>query len=153
MRKSTIVITLILIFFLFILWLTFSLAPAKEDVVQEKPQLETIVLPQQEVENEPEPNIMEVTATAYCPCKECSDEWGNKTSTGAIAKEGRTIAVDPKIIPYGTEVIIDGHTYYAEDCGGLIKGNMIDIYFDSHEKTELWGRKNIEIVISRTGNQ
>lgn len=75
--------------------------------------------------------------TAYCPCKECSGHWGKQTSTGAIATEGRTVAVDPKVIPYGTVivVVIDGveYEYVSEDCGGLVKGKHIDIYFDEHK--------------------
>lgn len=57
-------------------------------------------------------------------------ENGRNTSTGAIATEGRTIAVDPSVIPYGTEVLIDGHVYIAEDCGGAVKGNVIDIFVE-----------------------
>lgn len=90
---------------------------------------------------------MTVVATAYCPCKECSDGYGRETSTGAIAKECRTIAVDPKVIPYGTAVIIDGNTYIAEDCGSAIKGNKIDIFFNSHEAVEKFGKQVKEIVI------
>ena len=52
------------------------------------------------------------------------------TSTGVIAKEGRTIAVDPTIIPYGTRVVIDNHEYIAEDCGSAVKGKVIDIYVE-----------------------
>lgn len=90
----------------------------------------------------------EFIVTAYCPCYECSEGWGNSTATGAIAKQGRTIAVDPKIIPYGTEVVIDGHTYVAEDCGGVIKGNKIDIYFETHEETIKWGvQKKIVTIL------
>ena len=58
------------------------------------------------------------------------DEFGNLTSTGVIAKEGRTIAVDPSIIPYGTEVLIDGNVYIAEDCGSAVKGKVIDIFVE-----------------------
>lgn len=71
--------------------------------------------------------------TAYCPCELCSEGYGKMTSTGAIAEQGRTIAVDPNIIPYGTNVIIDGHTYIAEDCGGAINDNHIDIFVENHE--------------------
>lgn len=56
------------------------------------------------------------------------------TSTGARPTVGRTIAVDPKVIPYGSKVIINGHTYIAEDCGGAIKGNKIDIFVGSESE-------------------
>lgn len=85
--------------------------------------------------------------TAYCPCYECSGGWGNSTSTGAVATQGRTIAVDPTVIPYGTKVVIDGHTYIAEDCGGAIKGNKIDLYFDNHQDACNWGRQTREVTI------
>lgn len=85
--------------------------------------------------------------TAYCPCTECSDDWGRATATGAVATAGRTIAVDPTVIPYGTEVIIDGHTYVAEDCGGAVKGNVIDIFFDTHEEVNAFGMKYAEVII------
>lgn len=89
------------------------------------------------------------TITAYCPCYECSEQWGRQTSTGAIATEGRTVAVDPSVIPYGTKIEIEGvGIRIAEDCGGAIKGNKIDLYFESHEETERWGvqERNIKIL-------
>ena len=64
-------------------------------------------------------------------------ENGRSTSTGAVATEGRTIAVDPSVIPYGTEVLIDGHVYVAEDCGGAVKGNVIDIFVED-ERMEMY---------------
>jgi 3D (Asp-Asp-Asp) domain-containing protein len=85
--------------------------------------------------------------TAYCPCKSCSDNWGTQTSTGATATEGRTVAVDPKVIPYGTTLIINGIEYIAEDCGGSIKGNKIDIYFESHKKALEFGIQYTEIFV------
>jgi 3D (Asp-Asp-Asp) domain-containing protein len=109
---------------------------------------------------EPEPLIMtvkeeapevillgEFKVTAYCPCVDCSEGWGKQTSTGAIAQEGRTIAVDPKVIPYGNEVVIDGHTYRAEDCGGLITGNRIDIFFESHKDVDAWGLQTHNVFL------
>ena len=62
-----------------------------------------------------------------------------------IATEGRTIAVDPEVIPYGTKVLIDGHTYIAEDTGGAIKGNKIDIFVDSHQEAVNRGRIKREV--------
>lgn len=79
----------------------------------------------------------EYTLTAYCACEFCRGKSDGVTATGTQATQGRTIAVDPRDIPYGTSVVIilpDGtqHSYVAEDCGGAIKGKRIDIYFDSH---------------------
>lgn len=59
---------------------------------------------------------------------------GNLTSTGTVPSIGRTIAVDPRVIPYGSTVIINGHAYIAEDCGGAIKGNVIDIFVASTDE-------------------
>jgi 3D (Asp-Asp-Asp) domain-containing protein len=53
------------------------------------------------------------------------------TATDTHVKQGRTIAVDPRVIPFGTKVYIEGFGYrIAEDSGGAIKGNRIDIYYD-----------------------
>ena len=71
-----------------------------------------------------------------------------RTSRGLIPKEGRTIAVDPKVIPYGTTVYIEGYGYFiAEDCGGAIKGNRIDIFTNSHSHAISQGRKVANVWI------
>ena len=77
--------------------------------------------------------------SAYCHCSKCCGKSDGITATGTKATENRTIAVDPKIIPLGSKVIIDGQTYIAEDTGGDIKGNRIDMYFSSHEEALNWG--------------
>lgn len=82
------------------------------------------------------------TITYYWPGE---DIYGSLTSTGVIAQEGKTIAVDPSIIPYGSTVLIDGKEYLAQDCGGTIKGNKIDI-FSEYPKQE---RYQVEIYIKR----
>lgn len=71
----------------------------------------------------------EFKVTYYWPGE---DSYGSATSTGVTAQEGRTVAVDPNIIPYGTEIMIDGHIYIAEDTGSALKGNRtIDIFVNS----------------------
>ena len=82
------------------------------------------------------------TVTYYWPGE---DIYGRLTSTGAIAEEGRTIAVDPSIIPYGSIVLINGNEYVAQDCGGAIKGNKIDIFVDSPKMQKY----TVEIYIKR----
>lgn len=61
------------------------------------------------------------------------DEYGSMTATGVTAKEGRTIAVDPNIIPYGSEIRIgnDPTVYIAQDTGSALIGNKtIDVYVE-----------------------
>ena len=83
---------------------------------------------------------MSVVATAYTG--------DSITSTGKKPKWG-TIAVDPKVIPYVTKVYIPqfNKTFIAEDCGGAIKGNKIDIFMNDESSVYNWGRKTIDIYI------
>lgn len=85
--------------------------------------------------------------TAYCPCYACSEGWGRHTSTGALAVSNHTIAVDPRVIPYGSKVMINGITYTAEDRGGGVKGNHIDIFFNTHGETRQYGTRGVEVFL------
>jgi len=71
----------------------------------------------------------------------------NTTATGKKVYEGM-IAVDPKIIPLGTKVEIKGiGIFVADDTGGKIKGNRIDVFFDSKEEAKKFGKKDVWIRI------
>ena len=64
------------------------------------------------------------------------------TAIGTKVKPGTTIAVDPKVIPYGTEIYIEGYGWrVAEDCGGGVKGNHIDVAVDTHSEAMANGVK------------
>ena len=73
-------------------------------------------------------NLGQFTITYYWPGE---DRYGALNSTGIQATEGMTVAVDPAIIPYGSKIKIDGKVYIAQDCGGAIKGNKIDVFVES----------------------
>lgn len=101
------------------------------------------------------------TATAYCPCVKCCGIWSEdhpsrgedyvqKTRAGTIPEEGRTIAADWDVLPEGSEVILDGHTYIVEDRGGAVKGNSIDIFFESHEAAVEFGVQEVELYREKT---
>lgn len=80
------------------------------------------------------------TVTAYCPCEKCCGAYANGyTASGKKATQGVTIAADPDVLPMGTEIELDGHTYTVQDTGGAITGNRLDLYFDSHEDALQWG--------------
>lgn len=85
--------------------------------------------------------------TAYCPCSKCCGKSDGITKTGTKATQGRTIAVDPKIIPLGSTVVIDGHEYIAEDVGGGIKENRIDLFFDNHDEALDFGVQYKEVFM------
>ena len=91
--------------------------------------------------------------THYCQCSICCGPWANGiTSTGVIATTNRTVAVDPTVIPYGSKVVIGGQVYVAEDCGGAIKNNRIDIYMGSHAEAENSGVFDVEVYLLEEGN-
>jgi len=87
--------------------------------------------------------------TYYCSCEECSGHWGTQTATGNHCEQGRTVAVDPDVIAYGTKILIDDNVYIAEDCGSRVKGDSIDIYVDGHELVEKLGVKHKKIWLIR----
>jgi uncharacterized protein YabE (DUF348 family) len=85
-----------------------------------------------------------VTATAYAPG---ADGVGTRTATGARAGFG-IVAVDPRVIPLGTRLYIPGYGYgIAADTGGAVRGNRIDLCFDSAAQALEWGRRSVTIVI------
>lgn len=90
---------------------------------------------QEEVEKEVEHEYLgEFTITHYCDCYKCCLKEDGITYTGTQATEGRTIAVDPNVIPLGSTVIIDNKEYIAEDIGGAIKQKRIDIFISDHQR-------------------
>ena len=88
--------------------------------------------------------VLYVSATAYS-----SQDPGNKphTALGTPLRYG-VIAVDPEVIPMGTRVFIPGYgEAVAEDIGSAIKGNHIDVAFDTHQEALSFGRRNLEVYI------
>lgn len=86
---------------------------------------------------------MEVEATAYT-------HTGNPTATGVMPQVGVTIAVDPNVIPLGSDVYVEGFGWRkAQDTGGLIKGKIIDIFMDTRSEAIQWGRRKVEIYVKK----
>lgn len=90
--------------------------------------------------------------TGYCKCTICCDSYGSNrpvldgkevvyTSSGEYASK-YTIAVDPKVIPIGSMVYLEGYGMrIAQDVGGAIKGNRVDIYCETHDEALTVGRQ------------
>ena len=96
-------------------------------------------------------DLGEFRLTAYCSCVKCCGIWSaehparagtgyiQKTKSGTIPRAGRTVGVDPDVIPLGSVLVINGHEYVAEDTGSAVNEKSIDIYFDSHEDAVNFG--------------
>ncbi|MEK3857518.1 LysM peptidoglycan-binding and 3D domain-containing protein [Cytobacillus sp. FSL H8-0458] len=101
--------------------------------------------------NEPaakEGKVLTVTATAYtASCEGCIGI--TKTGVNLIDNpEEKVIAVDPDVIPLGSKVFVEGYGYAtAEDIGGGINGNEIDVFIPAEEDALQWGRKDVKVTI------
>ena len=95
--------------------------------------------------------VMTCNSTAYYSGGDGGAAW--TTAVGAKVGIG-TIAVDPTVIPYYTKMFIqtsNGSRVYgmgtALDCGGAIKGNIVDLWFPSFADCRSWGRRNVTVYI------
>ncbi|WP_164667499.1 3D domain-containing protein [Virgibacillus doumboii] len=99
-------------------------------------------------DNSPDGKTISVTATAYtADCDGCS----GITSTGIDLNanpNAKVIAVDPNVIPLGSEVYVEGYGYAtAADVGGAIDGNRIDIHVPTKSEAYDWGRRTVDVTI------
>lgn len=130
-------------------WRTEVVAPLPEEVyteaVEAMDELEPVVVVEPETTS-----LGEFKLTAYCTCSKCCGQWADGiTYTGTEATPGRTIAVDPKVIELGSTVIINGTEYIAEDIGGAIKGNRIDVLFPTHQEALEFGIQYADVSIKK----
>jgi 3D (Asp-Asp-Asp) domain-containing protein len=82
--------------------------------------------------------VMECTAYTWT---------GQRTKSGTWPAIG-TVATDPEVIPLGTKIWVEGYgEAVAEDTGGAVKGNIIDVYLDTESECWQWGRRMVEVRI------
>lgn len=85
-----------------------------------------------------------MTATAYTAY---DDGNGNYTYRGNFLRKG-LVAVDPTIIPLGTRLYIEGYGYaIADDIGGAIKGNKIDLAYENRQDALQFGRQKVTVYV------
>lgn len=104
-------------------------------------EMEVYRFPREESEHEGV-YIGEFLLTGYCNCNICcGEDNGDMTFTGTEPRAGHTAAADPDIIPLGSEIEVGGCIYIVEDTGKEIKGNKLDIFFDTHDEAIVYGKK------------
>lgn len=88
----------------------------------------------------PGSRVLNMSATAYT-------HTGHRTATGVYPIRG-VVAVDPRVIPLGTRLYINGYGFArAADTGGAIKGGRIDLFFNSRSEAIRWGRRKVKVSI------
>lgn len=87
--------------------------------------------------------IVEFNTSAYDACYFCCGKTDGITASGVKATANHTIAAPPEY-PFGQQIEINGVLYTVEDRGGSIKGNKIDIFFNSHQEAVNYGRRTVE---------
>jgi 3D (Asp-Asp-Asp) domain-containing protein len=93
--------------------------------------------------------------TAYCACRKCCGKFADGiTASGHKIVEGDAFAAADKRFSFGTEMVIAGYnndkSVKVLDRGGAIRGNRLDVFFNSHRKALKWGVKYIDIKVRRT---
>ena len=111
--------------------------------------------------------VIEMKTTGYCACKICCGwkfSWFGlpvyasgplkgkfkiigQTASTHMARPG-TVAVDRNTFPLGTKFYIPGYGWgIAQDVGGAIKGNHLDLYFNRHQSGTQWGVQHKEVKV------
>lgn len=127
-----------------------------EEIVTEKPRTAGIAFSWDAAAHE-YVSLGEFKLTSYCACEKCCGYWATirpvdengepivYTASGAVARQGVTVAADTDILPYGTVLLIGGEEFIVQDCGGGVNGKHIDIYFEDHQAARAFGVKYKEI--------
>lgn len=94
--------------------------------------------------------IDDVTVTHYDCCVDCCGKDDGITASGVRATPGVTVAVDPDVIPLGADVLVDYgdgdiQYYRADDVGGAVNGNHIDLCVSNHQEAIELGRKTATV--------
>lgn len=96
-------------------------------------------------------SIQTFRVTAYCPCEICCEDSADGiTANGYKIQPGDRFVAAPKEYPFGTKMLIPGYSndlVLVQDRGGAIKGNKLDVYFDTHSEALEWGVKTIEVKV------
>lgn len=132
--------------------LTEDNEPNKQEEIVVTTNQPPVTVERKEEEESPEPaeesKEMVMTATAYTAyCTGCSGTTAYGINLRANPNQ-KVIAVDPRVIPLGTKVWVEGYgEAIAGDTGGAIKGNKIDVFIPSYDNAMAWGVKTVKLKV------
>jgi len=93
--------------------------------------------------------------TAYCPCQRCCGAYSDGvTATGHKIRQGDTFIAADRKYSFGTEMIVPGYNKSEPvevlDRGGAVRGNQLDVFFNSHRQAKKWGVKYLPVKVRTT---
>jgi 3D (Asp-Asp-Asp) domain-containing protein len=92
--------------------------------------------------------VLSMVATGYDSSWESNYPYYGKPSYIGLPLERGIVAVDPNVIPMGTRLYVEGYgEAIAADQGGAIKGNRIDLFFDSRSEAMSWGMRTVKVTV------
>lgn len=122
---------------------------AKEKWIEQQEVLDELYQQYEDSVEEERLYIGTFCITHYCPCPKCNGPY-TVTASGTAITPWYTIAVDTNVIPLGSNVCIDGYgEFEAQDTGGRIRGNRIDVCVGSHDEAKQLGVVYKDVYIRR----
>ena len=94
-------------------------------------------------------DTVEFSVSAYCPDARCTGRYADGiTKAGTRAVESWTVAADPRVLPIGSLIHVEGvGERMVQDIGGAIQNLRLDLYMESHAKALVWGRQQRRVTV------
>ena len=120
-----------------------ELLELREELLELREELHNKMIGMEHLEMEEQ--WFEMEATAYTDDVESQGKWVGQTASGMKPQVG-VVAVDPKVIPLGTKLYVEGYgEAIAGDTGGAIKGMRIDVFLPDKDSCMKWGRREVKV--------
>ena len=107
------------------------------------------------LEHEQQWKTVRMRVTAYCACRRCCGRHANgRTANNHRIRWGDTFVAADKALSFGTELLVPGYNQEKPvkvmDRGGAIKGNRLDVFFNSHKRAKKWGVRFLDVKVKKS---
>lgn len=97
-------------------------------------------------------HVVRMRVTGYCSCPKCCGKFSDgRTASNHRIRKGDVFVAADKRYRFDTEMIIPGYntdrSVSVQDRGRVIKGNRLDLYFDTHQQAKKWGVKYLNVMV------
>lgn len=96
--------------------------------------------------------VVRMRVTGYCSCSKCCGKHSDGiTASNHRIRTGDTFVAADKFYGFGTQMVIPGYSndrvVTVQDRGKAIKGNRLDVFFDSHSQAQKWGVRYLDVLV------